>query len=60
MATLSSLQPITHHLTYYLPGADVFFLVDKVMFTIHRYFKQESLYFANLFKEQDAISPRQG
>jgi hypothetical protein len=61
MATPSSLRPITRHLTYYLPGADVFFLVDEVMFAVHRYFfERESLYFANLFKEQGAISPRQG
>jgi uncharacterized protein (DUF427 family) len=61
MSTPSSLWPITHHPTYYLPRADVFFLVDEVMFAVHCYFfKQESLYFANLFKEQDTISPCQG
>jgi hypothetical protein len=59
MATPSSLQPITRHPTYYLPGANVFFLVKEVMFAVHHYFlERESPYFADLLKQQEAISPR--
>jgi hypothetical protein len=41
------LRSLTKHSKYYIPGADLCFLVDNVHFRVHRYFfERESGYFA--------------
>ena len=40
------MQPITRHHQYYLPGGDLFILIDTTLFRIHKYFfKREATKF---------------